>query len=291
MATTTSAESLPAEALPVEAGLPPVKRGELPVESEELLSEEKLLARAQAKEEWWWIERAKASSIQADTPILLYDFSNIYQLLYLELGFFALPEATALANQLQVHTDASYQCTVDLADTLLISTIDLQYYLVHKLFSIERQWFWDYHTRTRKYKWVTKAWAEGIIAAETESERMKIWTPMLKKETSAMTEWMEVFSAILRVDWIFPNVFIMDKDEEKKLLRERLQHYFTMKFILTVEVVFVKLVKPVLDGEAEYDHKTIKNLYNPEVSFLTSEIGVGQVVLTKGEGCRCAGEH
>jgi hypothetical protein len=76
MATTASAESLHAEPLPVEPGLPPVERGKLPVDSDVLYAELKLLP-AEAKEEWYWIERAKASSIQTETLILLHEFSNI----------------------------------------------------------------------------------------------------------------------------------------------------------------------------------------------------------------------
>jgi hypothetical protein len=52
MATTASAELLP-----VEAGLPPIEAGLLLAEV--LLAEVKLLP-AEAKEEWYWIERAKA---------------------------------------------------------------------------------------------------------------------------------------------------------------------------------------------------------------------------------------
>jgi hypothetical protein len=96
---------------------------------------------------------------------------------------------------------------------------------------------------------------------------MEIWTPMLEKETSAMIWWMKVFSASLNLKWIFPGVVIMEKDEQKKLLRERLQRYFTMKFILMVDVVFVKLVKPIMDGELRHDHKTVEKFYNQDVSF------------------------
>jgi hypothetical protein len=257
MATTASAEPLP-----VEAGFPPVEAGSMPLEV--LLAEVKLLP-AEVKEEWYWIERAKA---YLRPPMLLCGFSNIYQLFYLDNGLLTLSEATEFASQFQLLTHASDRRTLELTQTLLTSTIDLQYHLiVHRLFSIEREWFLYHAKRPRNYRWANKAWAEKIKAAETESERMEIWTPMLEKETSAMIWWMQVFSASLNLKWIFPEVVIMEKDEQKKLLRERLQRYFTMKFILTVDVVFVKLVKPIMDGELRHDHKTVESLYNQDVSF------------------------
>jgi hypothetical protein len=190
------------------------------------------------------------------------------QLFYLANGLLTLPEATTFAIQFQDQTRASDQRTMDLAQTLLTSTIDLQYHLIaDRLFSILRLWFIypDTAKASEYYPWVTKALAWRIRNAETQKERIKIWTPLLEKETFAWIWWMQVFSSSLNSTWIFPAVEIMDRDESK--LRKRLQRYFTMKFILMVDVVLVKLIKPILNGKLRDHHTTVENLFNQDVSI------------------------
>jgi hypothetical protein len=149
MATTASAEPLP-----VEAGLPPVEAGSMPPEA--LLAEVKLLP-AEVEEEWYWIERAKAC-LRPQYYFVAFLIYTSYQLFYLDNGFLTLPEATEFASQFQLLTHASDRRTLELTQTLLTSTIDLQYHLIgHRLFSIEREWFLYQAKRPRNYRWANKA--------------------------------------------------------------------------------------------------------------------------------------
>jgi hypothetical protein len=83
--------------------------------------------------------------------------------------------------------------------------------------------------------------AEKLKVAQTERQRIELWTSLLEREDKTIIlRWLKVFSAGLNLRRLFPERGLEERDEREKLLRKRLQRYFTMKCILTVDVVFVR---------------------------------------------------
>ncbi len=170
-------------------------------------------------------------------------YANISQLLWLEIGELSISKAEDFATEFQHHSNASNDHTSAFTQTLITTIFDLQYTLVmlnnDGLLSTIRKW-----CRNRE-------WYDKLRTAEAQGQRIGIWVAALERDKLAncdlILSWLYLFRGSVSLPWLFRQ---RTASLAETRLRNQLQEWFKLKFILMLDVVFFKLFKRVEGGKA-----------------------------------------